>query len=484
MRKIWYCAAAGILIALGAAGLSACGKGEKKRDCYEIKAEYFAETRTLEAETTATVANPTASETDELKFQLWANAYREGAKAKPVSELFKHAYYDGASYGGVEIVSVEGAKSFEVCGEDENILCVHLGGGLEAGERVTLKFTYTVTLPKVNHRLGVSEKGVNLSHFYPELCAVKDGAFCERLYSSNGDPFVSEISDFDVTLTLPEDLQLICGFAAESITPPQEGKSAYHVRANGVRDVAFVLGKDYECASGEWEGIAVSYYYTDDASPEKTLQTALESLAFFSEKFGGYKYPSYAVVETGFVYGGMEFSALSMISSDLTPSEIPAVVAHETAHQWWYSMVGSDQYTCAWQDEGLAEYSAALFFEANPGYGIAYRDMIGDCERSYRAFFSVHSQTSGSADTTMERALTEFSGEYEYRSIAYDKGVILFDRVRGITGEKKFMNALKRYFEENCGTIATSEDLIVCFEKSGANVRAVFNSFLDGKCVI
>ena len=488
MNRIATGIAAGALAFFAAAGLAACGKGGSKRDRYTIDAAYHADTGTLTAEMKAEIANPLPMSTNELKFQLWGNAFREGAKYAPVSDLFANsAYYHGKSYGGMTVSAVAGAESFEVCGEDENILSVKLKNSVGAGKKVTLTFTFEVTLAEINHRLGISECGVNLANFYPALCAVENGAFAEHIYSSNGDPFVSETADFDVTLTIPESYTLISGFAAEEAEgkTPADGVKTYHVREERVRDVAFVLGEGFECLTEKAGDTEVAYYYTSaDTDPQRTLKLAAESLAYYGETFGEYAYPRYTVAMTGFVYGGMEFPALSMISSDLRQSEIPAVVAHETAHQWWYAMVGSDQYNCAWQDEGLAEFSTALFFGDHPDYGTDYRDLITASEQSYRAFFSVYSQVQKEADTTMNRPLTAYSGDYEYRNIAYDKGVILFDRIREVMGKHKFSNALKAYFREYKGKIADFEDLISCFERYSGGIEDLFASFIEGRCVI
>ncbi len=488
MKKIFCCAAAGAAMLFAAAGLAACGKGSEKRDRYTIDATYLSETKTLTAQMRAEIENPLPMSTDELKFQLWGNAFREGAKYAPVSDLFANsAYYNGKSYGKMSVSAVEGAESFSVCGEDENILSVKLKKSVGAGKRVVLTFSFEVTLAEINHRLGVSECGVNLANFYPALCAVENGAFAEHVYSCSGDPFVSETADFDVTLTVPESYVFISGFAAEEVAQkePKDGFKAYHVCEKGVRDVAFVLGKDLKCITQKAGECEVAYYYpASDTDPERTLGIAAESLSFYEEKFGGYEYPRYTVAMTGFVYGGMEFPALSMISSDLRQNEIPAVVAHETAHQWWYAMVGSDQYNCAWQDEGLAELSSALFLDKYPDYGTSYQDLITSSEQAYRAFFSVHSQINKEADTTMTRPLTAYSGDYEYRSIAYDKGVILFDRVREVMGERKFMSALKNYCREYRGKIATQMELVACFERYSGGIDDLFASFIEGRCVI
>lgn len=487
MRKI-ICFAMGAAVLASAFGLAGCKKdGGGDTSTYNIHAEYVEETQKLTAEMTAEIVNTTPNPLSELKFQLWPNAYRADAKHPPVSELFSHAaYYNGANYGGISIKGVAGAESFEVGGEDENILTLKLASPLNSGACANVSISFDVQLANINHRLGVTEHTVNLANFYPVLCYLTDAGFVEYTYSSNGDPFVSEIANYDVTLTVPENYIVASGFAAEELADddPEDGKRAYHVRANGVRDVAFVLGESLQSVTENADGTEVAYYYFDDASPETALNTAVQSLTFFSETFGDYAYPRYTVVQTDFVYGGMEFPALSMIASDVHASELATVIAHETAHQWWYAMVGSNQYECGWQDEGLAEYSTALFFEAFPDYGVSYTDFVCASESSYRAFFSVYSQLHGEANTAMNRPLSSFTGEYEYRNIAYDKGVILFDRVREVAGTRKFNNALRRYFETYSGKIATPAQLIGCFSKSGANVSALFTSFIEGKCVI
>jgi aminopeptidase N len=42
----------------------------------------------------------------------------------------------------------------------------------------------------------------------------------------------------------------------------------------------------------------------------------------------------------------------------LTPAWPPALV-HELAHQWWFGIVGNDEWDEPWLDEAMAEYSAA-----------------------------------------------------------------------------------------------------------------------------
>ncbi len=481
MRKIFVCAFGAFLMVGSAAGFTGCGGHSVKRPHYSIKGELFPEEGRLVAEMEVTVPNCTEDAFESLPFELWANAYREGAKYAPVSQLYQSAaYYDGSSYGGISVTSVEGAAGFEIGGEDENILSVALNEPLYPDETVALSISFEVTLASVNHRLGIGENNVTLANFYPVLCARGESGFLEYVYANNGDPFVTDSSDYDIALTFPEDYKV--AYSGEGSVSVTGGKKTLVASAEAARDVAFVFGKNMNCIEQTVEGTAVEYWYIKDDVPEQTFKAAADSLTYFSKTFGDYGYPKYAVVQTDFPFGGMEYSGLAMIATGLTRTEIPGVVAHETAHQWWYSMVGSNQFETPWLDEGLAEYSSALFLGEFPEYGVTYENFIAQCESGYRTYFSVKQQISGEADTGMNKTLTSFSGEYEYRNLAYDKGVIMLDRVRSATGDRAFFAGLKRYFENYSGKIAAPEDLFSSFRGSGT--EALFRSFTDGKCVI
>ncbi len=481
MRKILSVTMCGVLLSPMLA-LAACGGGGSgERTFYSIRAEYFPEERKLCAEMEANIVNGSDNAWEEVRFFLAPNAYREGAKYAPVSELYAPAaYYNGQSYGGITFSAVGGAAGYAVCGEDENVLSVALEEPLYPDETAKLTFTFEVTLAEISHRLGVGRETVNLANFYPVLETYGREGFCDRVYAPYGDPFVTACADYDVTLTVPAEYT-VCGAAERE---ESGGKAVYSLRAQNVRDVAFVLGTAFESVSAEAGDVPVTYYYLDDADPARTLAAAKDSLCYFAETFGEYEYPQYVVVQTDFPYGGMEYPMLSMIARDLREGDIPLVVAHETAHQWWYAMVGSDQYNEAWQDEGLAEFSAALFLDEHPEYGVSYADMVASSELSYRAFYSIHAQVSGAADTRMSKPLTEFTGEYEYRNLAYDKGVILFDNLRTVAGDKRFFAALSDYCARYRGAIASPADMVACFHRKGARVEELVNSFTDGKCII
>ncbi len=465
-------------------GFVGCKKKNESYTRYEITAEYAPENKTLTGTAKVTFENNTDSEISVLKFQLYPNAYRKDALYKPVSTAYQaSAYYEGESYGEMVISSVHGSKNWEVMGEDENVLYAYLERPLFPQDKVVLDIGFMTKLANVNHRTGITKHTVNLGNCFPILCGIKNSGFVETVYYSDGDPFFSDCGEYRFTLTLPKEY-VVASTGTLIEERALESKKVHTMAATNVRDFALVLSDDFRVLTTESGGKKLAYYYYDDPNATKTLEMMRDCFAFYEKTFGAYPYPQYSVAQTGFCLGGMEYPCLSMVSDAVSEELLPRVMAHETAHQWWYGVVGSDQLNEAWQDEGLAEYSALTFFEAYEKYGFARDELIKEAMQEYRSYYDVYGSVLGRTDTRMTRNLAEYLSDYEYKCLSYDKALIMFDTLRKSVGEEKVLSALKKYYKTYAFKMATSGDLVGCFEKVGLDVGGFFSSFLEGKAIL
>ncbi|MCD7729796.1 MAG: M1 family metallopeptidase [Clostridia bacterium] len=471
------------LAAISIAPLAACDN-KITATGYDIDVTYNADSGVLEGTETVDYYNNSDDVLTCIKFNLYGNAYRQDAIYKPVSETYRSkAYYDSDSYGSMAVTSVTGCSGWEICGEDQNILAVTLEDGLESGSAATITIEYTLTLAKVEHRTGICNSSVNLGNFYPIACAYSNGEFMECVYYSDGDPFVSDCANYDVTIDMPAGYTCAAS-GSNTYDKTSGGRRVCSYSLQNARDFAMVISNKFSVISQTVDGVEVYYYYYDDSDAKAKLEVAAQSLAYFSECFGGYVYPTLSVVQTGFVIGGMEYPALTMINDDLTGEDAYITIVHENAHQWWYAMVGSDQINEAWQDEGLAEYSTALFFENCGDYSVTLAGLINSATEAYRAYYTVYNQIFGDADTTMSRSLAEFVSDYEYVNIAYNKSMIMFDTLRKSIGDDRFFEGLRAYYAKCIYTTASPDDLFCCFVNTGVDLDSFFDSFINGKIVI
>lgn len=448
-----------------------------QRNCYTITADYDDVNHTLNAKMEVVYVNNSDAILDELCFHLYPNAYRKDAQFKAVDESVKDsAYTKGESYGGIQILSVEREErqvEWDIEGEDDDILVVEFINELEPTQKTTIDIEFVVSLPQVKHRLGYIGNVANFGNWYPIACKKIENGFDTSPYYSNGDPFWSDCSDYNVSITVPS--QYIVATSGKSEKKENGIITTYTSFLQNARDFAFVVG-DFSTQSAKVGNTEVIYYYKNDTDAQSSLKCAMDALEFFSQKFGAYPYPTYSVVETNFVYGGMEYPSLVYISNSLNKSMSKEAIIHETAHQWWYAIVGNDQVNHAWMDEGLAEYCTTLFYEFNPSYNVTYKQRMADAISAYVVYSDVSSY-----DGVMERNVGEFSS-FDYTYITYLKGALMFDTIRKSVGDTAFFSALKSYRNAYEFSSATPSQMINSFEKStNRQLKGLFESFLYGK---
>lgn len=459
--------------------LVGCG-GQVQLSSYDIVCEYDENSHTLTCEQNVNYVNRSNNTLNEICFFLYPNSFKEIAVS---NAYYDRAYPNGDSFGDIEIESVKiGDKDAEFNIENEAILNVILFNDLFPNENIEINLSYVVTLANVNHRLGYGDNAVNFGNFYPILCVYDDG-FVKNSFASNGDPFYSDIANYNVQITFPSNYTLAT--SGEVLRSTNENsKTTTEIKGEKLRDFCFVLSTKFEVISKTINDVNVNYYYYDDENAEEYLTLACEVIEEFSSSFGDYPYKNVNVVKTNFCFGGMEYPNLVYISDEITDSETYRyVIVHELAHQWWYSLVGNNEYEEAWLDESLTEYSTALFFERHD-YGLNYDDIIAGADSTYRLFVDVYSNVLGDVDESMNRNLGEFETEPEYVNCVYTKGVLMYDSLRKTLGDSKFFKCLKDYFENFRYKNASGADLINSFSSSShRNLEGYFSSWLNGEVI-
>ena len=477
--------------------LGCTGCGEKKPDLsticgnlstYTIDIDLNMENKTAEVNQKINYINNTNTILKTLKFHLYPQFFKEGATEYVVNNTkLNQAYPNGINYANFEIERVQVnnkdlSPSYE--GPFNNILCITLFDSLLPENNIELSIEYNFTLSNCLHRFGYGENTINLANFYPIACVYENNEFSTNPYNANGDPFYSDVANYKVNLTTNKNY--IAATSGEKLSETiNENKKTTTYSALVIRDFAIILSNKFKIISTKLNNTNIEYYYFNDENAEKSLQAGVDSIKTFSSLFGEFPYKNFSIVQTDFVYGGMEYPNLIMISYSIdNTDDYLNVIVHETAHQWWYAMVGNDEYTLPWLDEALTEYSTILFYDYNENYNLNHKQMIRTCLENFTTFITVYNDVLGNIDTSM-RAVNEYNTEPEYTYCTYVKGALMYDSLFSLIGEKNFINALKIYFKNNQFKNATKADLINSFEEScKQNLSNFFDSWLNGKVVI
>ena len=479
--------------------LCGCGQQDERLNFYTIEAVFDDEQKSLTCSQRLEYVNATDNALDKVCFFLYANAFNEGQKAVPNSYLDR-AYPHEASFGGIDVrgVSVDGVQAeFLVC-DGGNILTVSLQNQLFPDECVTIEMEYVVRLANIRHRLGYGDSTINFGNFFPIACVYENG-FVKNDFSTSGDPFYSEVANFEVKISYP-DKYILASTGMQTLneenldgTLPQS-LAAGNIKttickAEKVRDFCFVLSEKFSVLSEKVGDVDVNYFYYDDAQASHHLETAKKAISTFCDLFGEYPYSQFSVVKADFCFGGMEYPNLVLIADDLLEEDVDCVITHETAHQWWYGLVGNNEFENAWVDEGLTEFSCALFFEQHPEYGISYQQIMDGATQTYKTFVrtyaGVYEGTGKVFDESMNRTLTQFATEPEYVNLTYTKGMLMFDSIRSTMSDRKFFKCLQNYFEDYKFKNSSAEKLTESFsESSHINMKKFITAWTNGQTVI
>ena len=477
-----------LALALCALPALGCAKAADKRTAYTIEADFSLDEMVVRGKMKVDYYNAEETTLGQLCFHLYGNAYREDAKYQPVSASAEpNAFPTGKDvYGKTEVSAVTAAgeaAQFEIAGEDQNVLIVPLAEELYPAERVEIGIDFVLTLSHIQHRLGYGDDTINLGNWYPVACHYGREGFLTDPYYSNGDPFCSDVADYFVTFTAPK--ALVCAFGGDVVEKSGDTIVTYKVEAKNVRDFAAVLSTKFEVLSDYAGGNAtrVDYYYYDDPDAAAHLKLAIDCIETFGDLFGKYPYATYTVVKNDFCHGGMEYPRLVYISDRLTGDDYDETIVHETAHQWWYGLVGNDEVREAFLDEGLADYSVALFYEKHPTETLTYDGLVKEANSSYKLFERMVKEVNGNFNPVMNRSLKDFRSEYEYVVMTYRKGMMLFAELREAVGDDAFFKGLKRYYAKNLYKIATLGELKGAMSVK-ADVSGFIDSFVEGKAML
>ena len=460
-------------------------RAARNSDTITINAGFNSADKTLDVSQIVKYKNRSPDPLSHVKFHIYANAYRNGAKFPPVTTAeIEKAFPNGKSYGGIFIDEVQVNGSIVpifIEGDDQNVLSVPLFTPLRPNQSVEISIEYVVQLANIAHRLGWTDNAVNLGNFYPVPVIYENGAWQTYPYSFNGDPFYNALHNFDVTLHADEDF-----IVASSGTLARRTPGTHRFQARAIRDFAMVLSRDFKTITRMVGRVAVSYFYLNDDDPVQSLNVSVDSLRTFSRLFTKYPYRQLTIVQTDFLHGGMEYGELVYVSTDLLRGNMREfhnqVIIHEIAHQWWYGIIGNNQAQSAWIDEGLAEYSTLLFYEHNPQWSrLSRADIVANARDNFAAYSRLVSAVGGRVDPNMERDLNNFRSSHEYVFMTYVRGLLLFVDLEMLLGQEKITGALRNFAFEKQFSFATKDSLITSMERSTRmNLRTSFESFLTG----
>jgi aminopeptidase N len=203
--------------------------------------------------------------------------------------------------------------------------------------------------------------------------------------------------------------------------------------------------------------VAATYFLpqNQDLAPSY-LEATARYLQLYSDLFGPYPFPKFAVVEN-FFPTGFGFPSYTLLGSTVLrlPFILDTSLGHEIAHCWWGNGVYVDFEGGNWS-EALTTYVSDYLFKE-----IQSPDEAG----SYRlqALRNYATLVPPGKDFPLSRFMNRT--DTVTKAVGYDKGAMVFHMLRRRLGEDAFWGALRDIYREKLFQPASWDDLRAAFER-------------------
>jgi hypothetical protein len=362
--------------------------------------------RAIWVDSTAIVTNTSGVEIDRVELNTIA-ARLGSIRLRPVT-------VDGVAVGA----SVTGQT-----------IVVQLGGVLPVGAtaRVRVRFSAGLQDDTGGSHWLFTRAGA-IADLYRWLPWVSRRVTFER--PNHGDPFVTPTSR-DVRVTITTDRRLDLATTGELVSTSVDGLTMVF-EASDVRDFTVTASSNFETRQRVVGDTTVRVWFRPGTRGSTWLDAAADAFAALEQRLGAYGYPTFDVVESA-GGAGMESPGLIWIPGDTPAVNLRYIVAHETAHQWFYGIVGSDQVREPFTDEAAADFVARSIFGIRRGS---------------------HCPTA-----RLDRSIYDYSAQCYYETV-YIQGGNLLDDARRQMGSDVFWTALRGYVEANRHKLTSTATLL------------------------
>jgi hypothetical protein len=360
---------------------------------YSIDVRLDHETRTLTGREVITWRNITSRATSVLQFHLYYNAWkntgstwmRERLLAGDPGRLTRRRPED---WGWSEVTGVrllgEGAEPFvDVTGErryiapddgntlDQTVMEVRLPQPVAGGETLRIEVAWTAKVPRTFARTGVIDDFYFIAQWFPKLGVLEESGWnCHQFHS--GTEFYSDYGIYDVRITVPRAWVVGATGRERRRTDNPDGTTTHEYSEADVHDFAWTTSPVYVERRARFEhptlpavDMRLLLQPEHAQQAERHFDATRATLRYYGEWFGAYPYGHITVIDPAFQSGagGMEYPTLFTAGSRLfAPRGVTTpegVTIHEAGHQFWYGIVGNNEFEHAWLDEGLNTFSTA-----------------------------------------------------------------------------------------------------------------------------
>jgi hypothetical protein len=296
--------------------------------------------------------------------------------------------------------------------DDRTVFSVDLPRPVPDGASIQVHVQWDSKLPRIRRRTGYKDNFLLVAQWFPKLGVYEGGRGwnCHQFHANS--EFYSDYGTYDVTLDLPPKYEgRVWGSGIKANDEQAGGRLKVTFAAPGsqvrgredipgreplVHDFTWTADPDFVVKRrtfrfAEWADrfpdeiervraalgpdidvtlrdvdVTVLVHPERERQVDRHFEATYAALFFYGLWYGDYPYQHITVVDPAWgasAAGGMEYPTLFTCGTRLftTPDmhRPESVTVHECGHQFWYGLVGNNEFEAAWLDEGLDSYTDA-----------------------------------------------------------------------------------------------------------------------------
>lgn len=480
---------------------------------YNINAELNEKERSISGSETITYRNNSPETLSFIWFHIYPNAYKDESTMlfkqikNDTKQKDKLKQYTGGYITNLAFTANGVAAKTEPHSNPQyiDIIKVILHKPLKPGDSVNIATPFKVQLPSYFSRSGYADGEFMVCQWYPKPAVYDKDGWHEMPYLDMGE-FYSEYASYKVNITVPASFvvsatgvlqtkteaaifKTIGKFNATrtiaekpklyTSTSTNPSKTLTYT-ADSVPDFAWFADKDFiiqydtiQLRSGKVID-AFTYFHNNNNTPWiNSINYVKDAVHHYSNWVGEYAYPVVQAVEgpKNNSSGGMEYPTVTLITSpNAKPKSLDAVIAHEVGHNWFMSMLGSNERANPWMDEGMNSYYQFRYeaekYRSNSIFGdrlpptVTKLDEPAFTSTIYRILKTIPIKPA------LATASENYANNEDYSLTSYVKAAQWMYLLEQLIGREKTDEAFQHYFNLWKFKHPTPADMKAAFEQS------------------
>jgi hypothetical protein len=430
---------------------------------YVLRATLDPAAHTVHGEGRITWRNTSRAPTSELWVHLYLNAFKN-ERSVFVREPVEGGRGGGriADWGTIDVrrfALVEPAGAVDLWplaelrrpgDDDETDVRVPLPHPVEPGASITIDVVFDDKLPTIVERTGYFGTFHMVAQWFPKLARLEEDGRWAHFPFHHLAEFYADYGTYDVTIDVPEGF--VVGACGPILNARTEGGRRIERRVlSDVHDFAFATWDRFLVRTESIEGVAVTLLYPPGyrSVVERELVALRFAIPYLGHRYGRYPYPVLTLVhvpEGAAEAGGMEYPTLITTRAPWygPPGILVAeqVTVHELGHQWFYGLVGSDEVSWPFLDEGLNSFAEQDTLRRWRGAG-SIVDLLG-FRLDDGALMALYS-AGVARDQHVAQPAYAFASGGLYGRLVYGRTAATLETLRRVYGDDAVMGSLGRY---------------------------------------